>query len=301
MTNPSFVEICAEARDRYLLERDAASDALDWRLALWSARRAIISFLRASKFLTDVTGALEANGGHALVLRHFLAPPISQDQFKLLCPEWTKGSENDQKPLSTARASAAAAVFEKRMAKRLAPWIHHCREARLDELASTIGSIAPLIASQKVATARRKRLSQLQEQAIVDLLEAREWVRVQSGLVTASGGLPAKHFMHKTRFQSGPSENQEVDIACGLGGTRVLAMECKVTNDETNSVKRINDILKKAAAWKAHWGVFLKSAAMLQGVIKASDVQRLQDAGVVVFWGHRLDEFASWIDDNTTI
>ena len=50
--------------------------------------------------------------------------------------------------------------------------------------------------------------------------------------------------MHKTRFAA-KTRPQEVDIACGLQGTFVLAIECKVTNDETNSVKRINDVLKR--------------------------------------------------------
>ena len=107
--------------------------------------------------------------------------------------------------------------------------------------------------------------------------------------------------MHKTRFASGPTENQEVDIACGLGATIVLAMECKVTNDTTNSVKRVNDVLKKASAWKSHWGVFVKPAALLQGVIKMSDVQRLLDANVEVFWAHRLDLFEQWIESNTNL
>ena len=105
--------------------------------------------------------------------------------------------------------------------------------------------------------------------------------------------------MHKTRFVSGPNENQEVDIACGLRDTVVLAIECKVTNDVTNSVKRINDVLKKAAAWRTHWGSFIISAAVLQGVIKFADVKRLLDSGVEVFWAHNLDLFSDWLDSHS--
>ncbi len=101
--------------------------------------------------------------------------------------------------------------------------------------------------------------------------------------------------MRKTRFATATTAHQEVDIACGLKHSYVLAMECKVTNDETNSVKRVNDVLKKATAWKAHWGSFVITAALLQGVIAAKDVQRLDDAGVQVFWSHNLDEFRIWL------
>jgi hypothetical protein len=101
--------------------------------------------------------------------------------------------------------------------------------------------------------------------------------------------------MRKTRFATATTAPQEVDIACGLKNSYVLAMECKVTNDETNSVKRVNDVLKKASAWKAHWGSFVMTAALLQGVVAAKDVQRLDDSGVHVFWSHNLDEFRSWL------
>lgn len=105
--------------------------------------------------------------------------------------------------------------------------------------------------------------------------------------------------MHKTRFATSTTTPQEVDVALGLPNTIVLAMECKVSNDETNSVKRVNDILKKAHAWKAHWGSFVKTATVLQGVIAAKDVMRLLDDGVEVFWSHELARFEHWLSENT--
>ena len=299
MTTLAEHEICRlESKQDYLNNRDAQSDALDWRQALWDARRSIIRFLRASNFLFDVAGALQKSGYHSFPMRHFLAPPISQDQFKLLCDEWSKSSEKSGTPLTLAKSAAVATVFGERRSKHLTAWIDWSRSPRLAELASAIGAIAPLMANQQVATARRNRFAAIQENAVLDTLADRGWTRLQSGSVVTAGQLPAKHFMHKTRFASGVGQTQEVDVACGLGSTVVLALECKVTNDETNSVKRIDDVLKKAQAWKNHWGSFVKPAALLQGVIKASEVQRLLDGGVEVFWSHRLDLFNQWIDAN---
>ena len=102
--------------------------------------------------------------------------------------------------------------------------------------------------------------------------------------------------MHKARFASGLTGRAEVDIALGLKDAVVLALECKVTNDETNSVKRINDVSKKAQAWRAHWGNFVQPAALLEGVIKMSDVKRLLEEDIHVFWSHRLDLFEGWIN-----
>jgi hypothetical protein len=290
--------LCTESRQFYLDTRNPEQGALDWKEALWEARSLITSALRDSKCLTDVSGALQKSGGHALVFRHLLAPPISQDQFKLICAPWSKSSEVGGRPVAKLRADAIEVTILQWRSLRLSPWLTEDREPTLRELYATIGSIAPLIASQRVATARRHRLSTAQEQAVVALLRDRNWQELQSPLITQAGEVPAKHFMHKTRFVSGPNEHQEVDIACGLGGTVVLAMECKVTNDETNSVKRINDVLKKASAWRSHWGTFVRPAALLQGVIKFADVKRLLDSDVEVFWAHRLDLFGIWLDSH---
>jgi hypothetical protein len=100
--------------------------------------------------------------------------------------------------------------------------------------------------------------------------------------------------MHKAPFAT-KTQPQEVDIACGLGKTVVVAMECKVSNDRTNSIKRVNDVLKKAKAWQDQWGAFVQTAALLQGVIASKDVKRLLQAEIHVFWSHRLGDFEKWL------
>lgn len=299
-TRAEHQQFCQESRQLYLEGRNARSDGDDWREALWIARRKMIALFRASDFLLDIPKALRTSAGHTTALRHLLAPPISQDQFKLLCPQWSKELENKCRPMTANNAEAVGLVFNQRRSRRLTSWLTYNRPARLDEVVTAIDATTPLIASQVVATARRSRLSREQEDAAIGVLEERNWVKVMSSTVSTGGQLPARNYMHKTRFASGPNENQEVDIACGLGGTVVLAMECKVTNDTTNSVKRINDVLKKAGAWRGHWGTFVRPAALLQGVISFTDVERLLDYPVEVFWAHKIDLFAEWIEANTS-
>lgn len=158
--------------------------------------------------------------------------------------------------------------------------------------------VSPLLAQQQFATTQRNRLAKLQESQITDILDARGWVKLPSLLVDTKAALREKHYMHKTRYATSTATPQEVDVALGLPNTVVLAMECKVSNDQTNSVKRVNDVLKKAHAWKDHWGNFVKTAAVLQGVIGAKDVERLLDGGVEVFWSHDLPRFERWLSDN---
>lgn len=286
----------AEAKRRYLEARDPAEGAEDWKLALIEARRVLARALRTSDFLADVATALCANGGHMLAFRQFLAPPISQDQFKLICPMWPKTSEKSGRALGAAQATAVAAVFDKWRDRYLTRWLDARRKPTRAEIKGVFLALSPLIAAQTVATTRRNRLAAKQEQAVIKILEAKGWTRLPSRLIDRRAAVPEKHFMHKTRFATATATPQEVDVACGLRNTVVLAMECKVTNDETNSVKRVNDVLKKAEAWKTHWGSFVVTAALLEGVIAAKDVERLIDHNIQVFWSHELDAFSKWLD-----
>lgn len=291
--DPAHVVNAAKAKALYLARQSPTDLLADWHFAIREARRAVADALRASAYLTDIESALLKNCSHGIIFCHLMAPPVSQDQFKLLCPQWSKGAENKSRPASNVAAQAAQKVIVSRLDPVLAPWVSNGAPSRKN-IRSLLKVAAALIALQKVATARRTRLALDQEYALIKLLEEDGWVRLPSKLVDTRAAVPSKHFMHKTRFAT-KSRPQEVDVACGLNGTYVLAMECKVTNDETNSVKRINDVLKKATAWHDHWGSFVYAAALLEGVVAAKDVQRLTDAKIQVFWSHDLDAFRTWI------
>ena len=288
-------EQAAKAREVYIQSRNPDADAEEWNAALREARRSIGEALRASNYLRNVSAALLANGEHARIFRHMLAPPLSQDQFKLFYPDWQKSTEQHNGPKSKPNSAAAVArAVQERRSGTLAPWLSSGRVPRRSELERLFWSVSPLIANQQFATEQRNRLARIQEVEIMDLLNANGWTKLPSSLLDTKAALPLKHYMHKTRFATATTRPQEVDIALGLKNTIVLAMECKVTNDETNSIKRVNDILKKSAAWKKHWGSFVKTAAVLQGVIAEKDVMRLLDDEVEVFWSHDLPHFEQW-------
>ncbi len=281
------------ARDLYIKGMTAASMLTDWRDAKAIAQQRVSAALTATANLTDIPTALTASAEHLAALRRLLAPPASQDQFALLCPTYKKSKENRGSALSAAEAAAIAKVIEEWRDKDLTPWLDAKRSANATEVEALAVALTPLYALQIVGTVRRNRLSAQQEGEVILLLRKLGWTQRAIPLVSQSQ-LGAKEFAHKTRFET-KTRPQEVDVACGLKKGVVLAMECKVTNDHTNSIKRINDILKKAQAWKEHWGSFVQTAALLQGVIKPKDVKRLLDADVEVFWSHRLSDFESWL------
>lgn len=283
------------ARQLYLDNTNPEAEAEDWHSVVSQVRRSVNAALMASDNLRDISQALEESGAHMLVFRHLLAPPKSQDQFKLLCPSWSKASENKGTPVSTSIASTIASTVAVWIDSSIAPWVATGTSPSEVERALVVERVVSFIAPKKIDTAKRSRLSTEQERAVVNLLMQLGWKQLPSRLIDTRAAVDPKCFMNRTRFATATTSAQEVDLACGLRGSYVAAMECKVTNDTTNSVKRINDILKKSTAWKSHWGSFVKTAALLQGVIRAEDVQRLTDDGVHVFWSHNLSEFKEWI------
>jgi hypothetical protein len=283
------------AKQLYIATADPVGEAADWSMAIAEARSVAEAALLASDDLQDIDKALMESGTHMAAFRHLLAPPKSQDQFKLLCPAWSKSTEKSGKGMSGNVVPVVSAAIDRWLDRGIVPWLAASRPPTAAERSLVVERVVSFIAPKATDTAKRNRLSNVQEQAVVQLLLANGWKQLPSTEIDGRGVVPRRHFMHKTRFATATTNAQEVDIACGLKGSVVAAMECKVTNDATNSVKRINDVLKKAAAWKTHYGSFVETAALLQGVIKPSDVQRLTDEGVHVFWSHDLPAFASWI------
>jgi hypothetical protein len=281
------------ARALYVASRDPAIDAAEWREALRLARGQIADMLRASDYMIDPAKALASSGKHMIAIRQLMAPPMSQDQFALMCPEWRKGTEKNGHLTSNVATVVAQKALEW-IDNAGVPWLAALRPPTRAELRNTLQRGSVLIALQKVQTLQRNRLSSVQESAVLNLLTSMGWERRPSKLISDLTTVAPKTFMNKTRFAT-KTRPQEVDVACGLKGTIVAAIECKVTNDETNSVKRINDVLKKANAWHNHWGSFVETVAVLQGVIKAADVDRLSEANVHVFWSHDLDSLRDWL------
>ena len=76
-----------------------------------------------------------------------------------------------------------------------------------------------------------------------------------------------------------------------------MAIECKVSNSATNSVKRLNnDAAAKAEAWLKDFGTRqVVPAAVLSGVYKLHNLEEAQNRGLALFWAHDLKALTEWI------
>lgn len=111
------------AKLAYLACRDPLISRGDWQKALREARRTVASALRSSRGLYALADALAVSGSHMTAFRHLLAPPCSQDQFKLLCPDWRKSTEKSGAAISSDEARAIAVVLERWLDPAAAPWV----------------------------------------------------------------------------------------------------------------------------------------------------------------------------------
>ena len=76
-----------------------------------------------------------------------------------------------------------------------------------------------------------------------------------------------------------------------------MAIECKVSNSFTNSVKRLNnDAAAKAVAWISQFGTLgVVPVAVISGVYKLGNLIDAQNSGLTLFWAHDLDQLLDWI------
>jgi len=122
-----------------------------------------------------------------------------------------------------------------------------------------------------------------------------------------AGGLSKVPTRTVNTFNQIPKPNQfcresllgtrKADFVVGLPDQRVMAIECKVSNSSTNSVKRLNnDAAAKAEAWIGQFGTRnVVPVAVLSGVYKIHNLIDAQHRGLTLFWAHDLDQLTDWI------
>lgn len=91
---------------------------------------------------------------------------------------------------------------------------------------------------------------------------------------------------------------RKADLVVGLWDHRIMAIECKVSNSATNSVKRLNnDAAVKAEVWLSDFGTRnVVPVAVLSGVFKPHNLLNAQNRGLTLYWAHRLSDMTEWMD-----
>ena len=235
-------------------------------------------------------GPLLTTGDARTAFRYLGAPPISED---------------DLKTVADCKLSSSQLAAHPEMARRVRdtvmhiidpnrfPWIREDRGPSDHEFDTAVVASASLVTVQKVQTRRRTNAKKAQEDQVKDLLKEHGFDEVRRRDIPLLDNAPEPgQFCPESRLG-----DTKADVALRLRDRRVMAIECKVSNSEVNSFKRVNhEAAGKARRWLIAFGERgVVPAAVLGGVFNPANLARAQSSGLNLYWQHRLQDLADFI------
>lgn len=238
------------------------------------------------RLLTDIV----TDDRKRAAFRYMAAPPISDDDLKTLAEAKLSRSAfiEDEDALRRVRDSVLHILDPKRF-----PWVGEGRKPQELEKHAAIVASAALAAAQKVQTQRRSEAKADQEADVKNILESAGFVEVPRRKIAHLSDAPAPgEFTGECQFGS-----TRADFVITLYDKRLLAIECKASNSEVNSFKRINhEAAGKAEKWLRDFGrKQVIPAAVVNGVFNAENLLEAQSRDLCLFWSHRLGDLSAFI------
>lgn len=226
-----------------------------------------------------------------LALRYLAGPPISEDDLKVLAEEASLAPsklKNDPEMAQRVVDTILIAIDRGRF-----PWVVEEREPEPSEREAATLASAALMATRRSETLRRNEGKTLQEDAVADALVEIEFQEVPTRTVETISNAPSDgEFCRESLFGT-----RKADFIIGLWDGRKMAIECKVSNSATNSIKRLNnDTAVKATTWLKEFGTNqVVPATVITGVFKLNKLKQAQGSGLSLFWAEQLDVMLDWI------
>ena len=223
--------------------------------------------------------------------RYITGPPISVDDIQLLADASLSASHIRSDPVSARRV---VETILRGLDRERFPWLAENREATEDERRTAVIASAALIASQRVKTSRAN-VSPAHQQALVrDALKSAGFIEDSAKRIpNVSAAPPIGHFCGESILGT-----RKADVVARLWDGRILAIECKVSNSQLNSIKRLtNDAVVKALAWRRDFGeANIVPCAVLAGVFGLRHLKEAQERGLSLFWSHSIEEMITFIE-----
>lgn len=244
------------------------------------------------------TTALDVLGDPHLLeaFRYLAAPPISQDDLKVLADARSLSKGHLQN--SPEDVQRLIGVVRQVLDRRRFAWVVENREPTEAERNAAVMASAALMAASRTQTRRRTIGKDQQEAMVKAALKALGFAEVASRKIPNISHAPAPgEFCGESVLGT-----RKGDIIVRLWDHRTMPIECKVSNSSTNSVKRLNnDAAVKAASWKLDFGLRqVVPTAVLSGVYKLHNLLDAQDRGLTLFWAHDLKPLTEWIASTKT-
>lgn len=239
----------------------------------------------------EIMSQLMSDDSRRTALRYITAPPISEDDLKILA---------DAKLTATAlRANPEAAARVRSILLRILdehrfPWVKEGRSPTENEREVAVVASAALVAARKVETQRRGDATQAQELAVRTMLDDLGLQEVPRRPIRFLEDAPGSGEYCGESLLGGT----KADVVIRLRDRRILAVECKASNSEVNSYKRlVHEAAGKAGHWIGEFGTTpIVPAAVLAGVYSVANLLKAQEKGLHIFWSHRLDDLKVFVE-----
>lgn len=225
------------------------------------------------------------------IVRYLAAPPISADDLETLGEIRLSPGALRRDPGTALTAIQTVRIW---LDRNRFPWVSEDREPTEAERNAAIIATSALVAARKVMTARANEGKTAQEQKVKDALTQIGFTEVPTRSIPTLARAPERgEFCGESQLGA-----RKADLIVRLWDDRVMAIECKVSNSATNSVKRLNnDAAVKARQWLAEFGTAqMVPSAMLAGVFKTLNLEAAQALGLAVWWSHDLESMTGWIE-----
>ena len=224
--------------------------------------------------------------------RYLAGPPISVDDLTILSDASLSATQIRRAPASAQRIIATILLG---LDRERFPWLAENREATEGERRTAVIASAALIASQRVLTSRANDSPARQQGLVQDVLRAAKFVEDSPRKIPNVSVVPEiGHFCGESILGT-----RKADVVVRLWDGRVLAAECKVSNSQVNSIKRLtNDAAVKARIWRDDFGAAnIVPCAVLAGVFGLRHLKESQERGLTLFWSHSIDEMMTFIEE----
>ncbi len=247
---------------------------------------------------TDDLAALAAQASTVLAdddllyaSRYLTGPPASADDLRVLADARLTPSSIRADPDAAGRV--VETILRGLDPERFA-WVRDKREPSAEERRIAVVATAALIASQRVRTGRATDAPRRQETLVKSRLSVAGFIEEGPRPIPNVFAAPD---LGRFTGECIVGTTRKADIVVRLWDGRVMPIECKVSNSELNSIKRLtNDALVKARAWIDDLGRNnVVPVAVLSGVFGLRHLSEAQDRGLTLFWAHSLDELLSFV------
>lgn len=294
-TSSELARDAATAARQFREDRLAISDA--WGTHFEQARAKFEALFQklgnlASTQISEQTLAEVYGGGLGEALRYLAGPPISDDDLQVIADVQSLAPGVLRKDPEALRK--VFGVIERVIDPHRFPWLADGTAPTEEERERALVASAVLLAAQRIATERRNDGKDAQETRVKDFLRSLGFREVPAlPIRTIVKGPQANEFCAECQLGE-----RKADVVVRLHDTRLLAIECKVSNSQTNSIKRLNnDAAVKAEYWLTQFGVSqVVPAAALAGVFKVLSLEQAQARGLSLFWTHDLQKLGDFIE-----